>query len=145
MGAKTRCRLSLFLLHSWAPARAGLKALIMVGLYKLKALGTALIIKAIYGKLTPIGQNAYVKPWIGTMLATIVWDALIGAKMPAAVQQSELISDPAGRVQAGASCCKRKSVASGSTPRASNIRRSPFPGGLEKVEVIAAWQGGAFQ
>ena len=36
--------------------RAGLKALVMVGLYKLKALGTALIIKAIYGKLTPIGQ-----------------------------------------------------------------------------------------
>ena len=28
------------------------------------------------------GQSVYVKPWIGTMLATIVWDALIGAQMP---------------------------------------------------------------
>lgn len=45
--------------------------------YKLKCVGTAAVIKFIVTNTTSVEFSTYAKPWLGTVIATILWDALI--------------------------------------------------------------------
>ena len=54
-----------------------LKVVLMVGLYKLKAVGTAFVFKTIFGLFVHDRYGMWIKPWIGTCLAAVLWDALI--------------------------------------------------------------------
>ena len=56
-----------------------LKVLVMVLLYKGKVVLTGLIMKTIFGLVTPVGFNSYWKPWLGTCGGTLLWDGLIAS------------------------------------------------------------------
>ena len=45
--------------------------------YKLKCVGTAAVFKAIVTKTTSVEFATYAKPWLGTVIATTLWDGLI--------------------------------------------------------------------
>ena len=53
------------------------KQAIMMVLYKLKVVGTGLFLKFLIGLATPPEFGLWAKPWLGMVVATILWDGLI--------------------------------------------------------------------
>ena len=62
-----------------AASSGELKQALMVLIYKLKVVITGLLMKTLIGKVTDPDFGLWAKPWLGMVIATILWDGLIAA------------------------------------------------------------------
>jgi len=58
-------------------ANSQFRLMLRLLMYKLKCVGTAAVLKFIVSKTTSVEFATYAKPWLGTVVATTIWDGLI--------------------------------------------------------------------